>query len=366
MSLAGIHSSFTFDGQSFDTESGWIEFMDHYYPKGSELLQSWFAGDRIQVKTSGSTGVPKTISFTREQMTESARATGQFFDLGERTRALLCLPLDYIAGKMMLIRAMTLGWHLEGVQPGIQLDLADRGSFDFAAMIPLQVENNLKSLDRIKTLIVGGAPVNWKLQERIKFASTRIYATYGMTETITHIALRPLNQSSKQKISSGNRSLVDEVYSSLPGVSFDTDARGCLVVRCPRISDTEIVTNDLVDLVSHNSFIWLGRIDNVINSGGLKLMPEIIEQKFSRCVSGRFFAAGLPDSELGERMIFVVEGRPENELLDRLKSCQVESAGSIMKYEVPKEIVFVAKFAETDSGKMNRKRTLDLIRSSFT
>jgi O-succinylbenzoic acid--CoA ligase len=144
-------------------------------------------------------------------------------------------------------------------------------------------------------------------------------------------------------------------------VSFDKDERGCLLVSCPRISDKEIITNDLVELTSENSFIWLGRVDNVINSGGLKLMPETIEKKFSSCFSGRFFAAGLPDPELGEQLIFVVEGEPEIGLMNRLKTFQAQSKGEITKNEIPKDIVFLAKFAETDSGKINRKMTLDLI-----
>jgi O-succinylbenzoic acid--CoA ligase len=366
MSLPGIHSSFTFDGKSFGTEAEWIEFMDQNYPKGSDLLRSWFSGEKILVKTSGSTGSPKTIAFSREQMTESAKATGRFFDMGEGTRALLCLPLDYIAGKMMLVRAMTLGWQLEGVEPSVKLDLDNRESYDFGAMIPLQLESNLTYLDRIKTLIIGGSAVSWKLQEKIRSVPTSVYSTYGMTETITHIAVRPLNRSARQNVISGNRLLSDEAYEALPGVSFYRDERGCLVVRCPRISDTEVVTNDLVELISEQSFIWKGRIDNVINSGGLKLMPEVIEKKFSRYLGRRFFAAGWPDPELGERMLFVVEGEPENGLLNQLKSFQVKSGGSIAKHEVPKDIVFLPKFAETDSGKINRKMTMELIHSHLT
>lgn len=361
MNIPGIHSSFTFDGRSFDTEAEWIEFMDQNYPQGSDLLRSWFAKNKIRVKTSGSTGKPKTIAFKSEQLAESALATGRFFDMGEGTRALLCLPLDYIAGKMMLVRAMTLGWQLEGIEPVIKLDLANRGIYNFAAMIPMQLENNLKYLDRIENLIVGGAPVRRKLQERIKSLPTRIYATYGMTETITHIAIKPLNPSARQKNLPGNRTFSNEGYTGLPGVSFDKDERGCLLVRCPRISDKKLITNDLVELISENSFIWKGRVDNVINSGGLKLMPEIIEQKFSGCVSRRFIAAGLPDPELGEHLIFVVEGKSEKGLMDRLKAYQALSKGEITKNEIPRDIFFLGKFAETDSGKINRKMTLDLI-----
>lgn len=361
MIVPGIHSRFTFDGKAFQTEAEWIAFMDANYPGGAGLLRSWFSGESIQVKTSGSTGTQKNIVFTPQQMMESARASGRYFELGAGTKALLCLPLDFIAGKMMLIRAITLGWELKGVEPNIHLNLENREQYDFAAMIPLQLENNLESLSRIDTLIVGGAPVSSELQARIKSVSTSIFATYGMTETITHVAVRPLNRNAIQKVLGRNRTFSDEAYSALPGVSFYTDKRGCLVVRCPRISVKEIVTNDLVELISENSFIWKGRVDNVINSGGLKLMPEVIEEKFSKCISQRFFAAGLPDSELGERLIFVVEGEPDKGLVDRLKAFQAGSSVSIQKNELPRDIFYLPKFEETNSGKINRKKTLNHI-----
>ena len=129
-----------------------------------------------------------------------------------------------------------------------------------------------------------------------------------------------------------------------------------------RAEPSHLRFNDLIELTSDKSFIWLGRIDNVINSGGLKLIPEDIEQKFSKCLTRRFFAAGYPDPELGERLIFVVEGEPEEGLMDRLKTCQAESGGRIMKNQVPRDIVFLPKFEETDSGKINRKKILGLIR----
>ncbi len=121
------------------------------------------------------------------------------------------------------------------------------------------------------------------------------------------------------------------------------------------------MTNDLVDLVSKNSFRWQGRIDNVINSGGVKLVPESIEQKFSECVLQRFFVTGLPDTKLGEKMIFVVEGKPEDDLLHRLKDFQAASKGRIKNHEIPKEVIFLSKFEETDSGKINRKKNLERI-----
>ncbi len=168
MNKSGIHSSFTFDGRSFDSQDDLLEFAEQNYPQGFDLLNSWFENREIPVKTSGSTGAPKTLWFTREQMTASAEATGRFFGMGPGSIALLCLPLDYIAGKMMLIRALVLGWNLEGVEPKIRLDLDKHGTYDFAAMIPLQLENNWAHLQKIRNLIVGGAPVHWKVQERLE------------------------------------------------------------------------------------------------------------------------------------------------------------------------------------------------------
>ena len=356
-----IHKSFTFDGNSFGSEAEWIRFMDQHYPGGSELLRSWFGNGRIEVKTSGSTGTPKTLFFTRAQMRASALATGQFFGMGEDTRALLCLPLEYIAGKMMLVRAMTLGWQLQGVEPSIQLDLNQQDQYDFAAMIPMQLEENLESLGGIENLIVGGAAVNHRLQKKIESLPTKIYATYGMTETITHIAVKPLNRSAREESNGGPRFLAEEVYTGLPGVTFSKDERGCLVINCPRISSNSIVTNDLVDRVTENSFQLKGRIDNIINSGGVKLIPESIEQAYSECLSQRFFAAGLPDAKLGEKMIFVVEGKPDKELLHRLKVFQAASEGRIKRHEIPKDVIFLSKFEETDSGKVNRRKNLKRI-----
>jgi O-succinylbenzoic acid--CoA ligase len=307
----------------------------------------------IEVKTSGSTGIPKRILLTREQMRQSALATGEYFDLAEDAKALLCLPLKYIAGKMMLVRAMTLGWQLYGTDPAVRLELPGTGVFDFAAMVPMQLKSNLDKLDRIRNLIVGGAPVHPQLQQDIEKLHTRIFETYGMTETVTHIALKPLNRSAGKKNE-------NEAFRGLPGVLFETDPRGCLVIEAGHLSPKAIVTNDLVELVSKTSFIWKGRIDGVINSGGMKLIPEEVEQKFSACIRGRFFAAGLPDPNLGQRLVFVVEGQENPNLLDQLIRFQKNAEGSVMKQEIPKKLIFVPAFIETPSKKIDRIKTLEL------
>ena len=351
----GIHQEFRLDGRQFRTESELIDHVDQRYPEGSALIQSWLEAEgSIEVNTSGSTGNPKRILLGREQMRQSALATGSFFGLKPGSKALLCLPLRYIAGKMMLVRAMVLGWHLSGVEPTVRLNLKDKGELDFAAMIPLQLESNLDQLEQIKTLIVGGAPVSYRLQKKIEDLPTRIYATYGMTETLTHIALRPLNRSAGRKEER-------EVFTGLPGVSFQMDDRGCLVIRCSRISKEPIITNDLVECLTQNSFIWRGRIDRVINSGGLKLLPEEIEKKFASCIRGRFFAAGLPDKRLGQRLAFVIEGPEDPKLMECLKRRQMDSEGVVSKKELPGNLFFLDEFVETGSGKIDRIKTLGLL-----
>ena len=360
MSLERIHEDFRLDGRKFHDPGELLRYLDQRSPEASALIRAWLdPKGRIEVRTSGSTGRPKTIVIEGERMRQSALATGEFFELGPGSKALLCLPLKYIAGKMMLVRALVLGWHLTIVDPVVRLNLQGLGDFDFAAMIPMQVEANLEELGSIKTLIVGGAPVHRELQDRILDLPTRIYATYGMTETITHIALMPLNRSA-------GREEDREVFRGLPGVSFETDERGCLVIHCKRISEDPIVTNDLVHCLTRDSFTWRGRLDGIINSGGLKLVPEEIERKFSPCVKGRFFAAGLPDEKLGQRLVLVIEGPKDPGLEECLRRLQKDPEGSVSKHELPGRFFFLESFAETGSGKIDRSKTLELLGSPGT
>jgi O-succinylbenzoic acid--CoA ligase len=285
--------------------------------------------------TSGSTGEPKTVIVKKQAMVNSAIATGDFFDLKPGNSALQCLPVKYVAGKMMLVRAMILGLDLEFVAPSSNPMRNNEIDFDFVAMVPLQAQNSIQELKKVKKLIIGGAAVNKTLEKQLLKLKTEVYETYGMTETITHIAARKLGE---------------KAFTVLPDVTVSYDDRNCLVIHAPKISDEVIITNDIVELVNENQFIFLGRIDNVINSGGIKLIPEQIENKLMSKIQQRFFIASKPDNELGEKLILVVEGD------------KVEFDHSIYedldKYEKPKEILFIPKFKETATGKIMRKETL--------
>lgn len=303
-----------------------------------EFLLDWFdEKDYIEMKTSGTTGLPKLVRLQKQAMIQSALATGDFFGLKPGDKALLCLPVKFIAGKMMLVRSFILGLELDVTEPSTTpLSLNDK-LYDFVAMVPLQVQNSIKALKNVKKLIVGGAKMDTLLEEKVLPLKTEIYETYGMTETITHIAAKKVGE---------------KAFSVLPNIKIAQDSRGCLSISVPAISEEPIITNDLVELVKENQFVFLGRIDNVINSGGVKLIPEQIEAKLTGKISSRFFVTGIPDSILGEKLILVIEGEKQDFPPDFFDALD--------KYEKPKEIVFVPKFKENENGKLLRKPSLAL------
>jgi O-succinylbenzoic acid--CoA ligase len=306
---------------------------DFEKPVGDFLLDWFDSKSYIEMQTSGSTGTPKIVKVAKQAMVNSALATADFFDLKPSDNALLCLPVKYVAGKMMLIRAMVLGMNLEFVAPSSHPMKNTENDYDFVAMVPMQAQNSLKELEKVKKLIIGGAKINKTLEnDLIKLKSTQVFETYGMTETITHIAAKRIGA---------------EAFTVLPNVTISYDDRKCLVIDAPKINDIVIITNDLVVILNENQFVFLGRIDNIINSGGIKIMPEQVEQKLDGKIDRRFFIASKEDTKLGEKVVLVVEGEPFEinttifEVLD--------------KYERPKEIVFVKKFNETANGKVIRR-----------
>ena len=337
-----VHNLFKLNGFHLDREDlcrvaySFIKEGEDFEKPVGDFLLDWFdSKSYIEMETSGSTGTSKTISVSKQAMVDSALATGDFFDLQPGNSALQCLPVKYVAGKMMLVRAMILGLDLEFVAPSSHPLDNNEIDFDFVAMVPLQAQNSIPELKKIKKMIVGGAALNKALEKQLLKLPTEVYETYGMTETITHIAARKLGE---------------KAFTVLPYVTISYDDRNCLVIHAPRISDEVIITNDIVELVNENQFIFLGRIDNVINSGGIKLIPEQIEEKLASKISQRFFIASKPDNELGEKVVLVIEGE-KYELDDSL----YESLG---KYEKPKEVVFISKFKETTTGKILRKETI--------
>ncbi|MCI4443080.1 MAG: AMP-binding protein [Lentimicrobium sp.] len=333
--LNGIHISrqemfyvaycFIKEGQPFEQHIG-------------NFLLDWFdEKSYIELSTSGTTGTPKVIRIEKQAMLDSALATGDFFGLEPGDTMLHCLPTNYVAGKMMWVRSFILGLEMKFVEPNSNPLKGIDEKFDFCAMVPLQAKNSLDKLKqkKIKKLIIGGVKVHKALEQQLVKLPMEIYETYGMTETITHIAAKRIGE---------------EAFTVLPNVTVSADERHCLVIKAKNISKKEIVTNDIVKLISDTQFVWKGRIDNVINSGGIKLMPEQIEDKLSTLIPRRYFVFGQPDDTLGEKVVLYVEGEP---------IVIEETVFSVLdKFEKPKEIIFIPKFKETATGKIMRKESI--------
>ena len=377
-----FHIKFKLQGKAFNSVDELLLFSKSISIEVGQFLEKWFDKTSfIEVKTSGSTGTPKLIQLQKKHMINSAKATGEFFNLFENTTALLCMSVSFIAGKMMLVRALTLGWHLDIIEPTSSPLKDIEKMYDFSAMVPLQLNNSLKNLHKIKKIIVGAGVVSNHLLYKIQPLKTEMFATYGMTETVTHIAIKKLNNfsnviASKTKQSQFNISPNNKIpsqaendvksryaelvsashYKRLPNIKISVDNRGCLVINAPKICDGIVITNDIIELISETEFKWLGRFDTVINSGGIKLIPEQIEEKLSAIIPQRFFVAGIPDTILGEKLVLIVEGNINANLKQKVKQLSVLS-----KFEQPKEIFFLSTFIETPTQKINRIETINLL-----
>ncbi|WP_419211155.1 AMP-binding protein [Maribacter sp. X9] len=357
-----IHPCFKINGYSISaidiSELGYSYIKEgaEFEKSIGQFLLDWVDNSpQIVVQTSGSTGTPKSIRLQKEHMVNSALATGRYFELSANDTALLCLPATYIAGKMMLVRAMVLGLNIHIVPPTSDPLTKNTGAFDFGAMVPLQVLNSISNLHRVKILLIGGAPVSADLRSKLKNIGNYSYETYGMTETITHIAVKRINGFDEHL---GEFNFPFEV---LPDISISTDDRNCLLIDAPKVSDFKIVTNDVVELISSSQFKWLGRFDNIINSGGVKLNPELIESKLSNVLSGSFFIASLPDPILGEQLVLILEAEEIEELVVQ----KINTSTILTKFEKPKAIEVISEFVRTKSGKINRRETKALLKSSL-
>ena len=348
-----LHPAFTFNGLQYDTVEELLKFARELVREGYEheveignFIQKWLnEKETIKVKTSGSTGKPKKIKLLKAHMINSAKATGTFFKTGEHTSALLCLSANYIAGKMMLVRAMTLGWDLHVVAPEKDALTQYDNDYDFVAMVPYQVYHSLSDLKKVKKLIIGGGAISEKLEAALQDVPTEVFATYGMTETISHIGVRRVNGPARTK-----------VFSALPNVKFTIDSRECLSIYAPEISPEIIITNDLVDLKTPTSFEWLGRYDNVINSGGIKINPEKLEEKLAGSIDFPFIIASETDEELGERVILILENKDDTSVPN-----YSEAFSKLEAYERPKKIYTLSKFPYTDTDKIKRKDVLKVL-----
>jgi len=315
------------------------------------FISRWLNGETLfEVQTSGSTGQPKKISFTRAQMEASALLTEKALSLKQGYHALLCLDPKYIAGKMMLVRCFTTGMLVIAHTPSSTPLYGLQKKIDFAALVPAQLYETLRAdnahvLNEIKTVIIGGGAIGHTLLKDLQRYACTFFATYGMTETLSHIALQQLNGTNAA-----------DYFRILPGIQIDLDARDCLVIKAPFL-DAPVVTNDIVFRRDHDTFQWMGRFDNIINTGGIKILPEKVEaeiQKAFECLNyeRHFFIFSVPDEKLGEKIVLFIEGEeislPDQE---RLGSWLRKSLSA---YEMPKEVIILSRFNFTETGKINR------------
>ena len=304
------------------------------------FLKNWFSDSKfMKLQTSGSTGTPKILDVEKDKMLNSAKMTCDFLGLKEGNTALLCLPTEYISGKMILVRAIERRMKLLIQTPSLFPLENITKEIDFCAMTPLQVQNSLDKIHCIKKLIIGGASISESLKQQLiqKNPRTKIYETYGMSETLSHIALKSISPKR------------EEYFRVLDGIKISQDQRGCLVINAPQLNNKILVTNDLIELKNKREFKFLGRIDNIINSGGIKISPENLEDWIKKFIPNELVFIGIPDINLGEKLVLVLEGKEDLNLKSHILQLPFEK-----KYLKPKEIIFIEKIPRTPNNKIDR------------
>jgi O-succinylbenzoic acid--CoA ligase len=320
--------------------------INNDYKQMVELfINDWQNDDikHITSHSSGSTGKPKSILLSKKQMIQSAKMTGEFFHFKKGQSILLCLSPEFIAGKMMLVRAITWEMEVYIVAPDSKvLNFPNKKEIDFVAMVPNQLEKWMDFIAnktiQFKAILLGGANISLSLEEKIRAEKFPVYLSFGMTETTSHIAIK-------------NISLKNQAYKAIGSTTFSTNSFNQLIIHSPELEIDKLITNDVIELLSPTEFHWKGRLDYVINSGGIKYFPEELEKKIQ--VSGltkRFFIFGQKDEKLGEIIAICIEGKEEE--IDK-KSILAQ----LNRYEKPKNWYFLDYFEETNSGKLNRIKT---------
>lgn len=305
-----------------------------------QFVRAWLAPTPyVEVQTSGSTGQPKTILLEKSKMLQSAQMTCEYFALDQGQKALLCMSPKHIGGMMMVVRAFYAKLDLYVVKPQANPLKATEINFDFASMVPYQAQTifneNPKKLKQVKKLLIGGGMLSNKLEEALVGLRINAYHSFGMTETISHFALRKLG--------------TEDYFRCLPGISIKQAKNGTLQLKAPMFEDAIIETNDIIEYLSPTTFRWKGRLDFAIETGGVKVLPEVLEKELEKNIEQRFFITALPDEKLNNRVVLIIEGEKKN-LPDNLFD-------NLPPYHRPKAVFFVDHFIETASGKIDRIST---------
>ena len=335
-----IHKDFKLQGISYTANGimGYLKEKKDYH----NFLKSWFDDkDYILTNTSGSTGKPKEIKLKKSDFIESSKLTAKYFDLKVGDKIINCLPIKYIAGKMMLVRSLVLGLDLY-IFPVTSSPISDlKNNYELIAFTPIQLENSIPFIEKIKKVLVGGSPVQDALKEKILNSKSMVYETYGMTETITHIAARNLSMGEKE-------------FTTLPGIEIG-EKDNCLFIKPNHLSIEMVQTNDIVEFTNKNKFLLIGRRDFIINSGGVKLNPEAIEKKLAKYISADFVISSIDNSKFGEVVAIVFKKNiPDN---------YNKAITHLSKYEIPKEVLVIENFPD-NNGKVNRVKIRSIINNS--
>lgn len=362
--------------QSNVWEKEWLDFLAEWYTHD----------DSIVVSTSGSTGNPRAVRLSKNFVAASARRTLHYFGLGDNDKVLHCLPSRYIAGKLMVVRALLGQLDLYVADPSTDFSFLQDEKFQFAAMVPNQVskildgEKGIDRLQHIEKLLIGGGGIPSTLRERLQPLSTACYSSYAMTETATHIAINKINGAK-----------ADNLYHCMEGISVSLSPEGCLRLHIPGLDETNrsnpkksqipnpkpkdhqcqsysdhknlrpnqsyLQTTDLAELKDEKTFRILGRADHVIISGGMKFSPELLEQKLEKAITLPFMISSRPDEKLGEQIILLIEGGEDPEAIPALKEICRQY---LNQYERPRQIRFIPRLPRTPNGKLQRRMSNDL------
>lgn len=327
------------------------ETQNRIYPQLPEdwksFINEWNSSkNNIQVHTSGSTGVPKELTLSREMLIHSALRTNHFFNINSESLLYSCVGPQFIGGKMMYVRANIANAQFFAETPSNRpiLNVPHGETIDLLAVVPSQMINILarkNDLPIIKNILIGGSAINESLRAEIACSGLRCYETYGMTETASHIALRRISVTDSKP------------FELLPGISISSDERDCLIINLKE-DNIEVHTHDIVEIVNDSEFFIHGRIDNVINTGGRKIIVEQLESKLFKLLQNPVALTSLSDRKWGEKLIAIIETETV------LDAAQIRTAlkRDLLPHEIPKEFIFVNKLPRTLNGKIDRNALL--------
>lgn len=306
----------------------------------NEFIAEWRDNnDYIEAHTSGSTGVPKIIHLLKADMRTSATATCRFFGIDDKSTVGMALSTSYIAGKMMVVRALESGARLVAVDVSKKIDLSGiYGVVDLFAIVPAQIDSFISHPEwagKVRNLLIGGSAPSEDSLHELSLLGYTTWISYGMTETCSHVALARGDDSRR-------------IFRAMPGITFSITDDSRLIINAPVFSFGTLTTNDIVELISPERFRWRGRADGIINSGGIKFVPEELEKLYSPYINGRFYVTHIADPVWGQAIVLIAEHGTETNIATVLRDNIADHR------QLPKRIFIVPHLPEASNGKIRR------------